>query len=98
MSKKVEVRIDWANNLAYVTRNCVEKYARKLLQDKLKAESSLKGGWECFLLNRDWDSPESAPNTAKYSVKSPTTGLRTYTGNGISDSDHYVFELTNWYR
>lgn len=50
---RVQVRIDWEQQIAYVSRGCVEKYARRLLQEKLKAETPFKGGWECWLTNKD---------------------------------------------
>ena len=46
-SKKLVVAIDLT--AATLPANISEKYARKLLQDYLKANSMYKGGWECWL-------------------------------------------------
>lgn len=48
-----EISIDLGERIATVSRNVSEKHARKLLQDKLKKDTPYKGGWYCYLTNRD---------------------------------------------
>ena len=48
----IKVDIDYENKTARVEGGYTEQYARKVLQDKLKAETPFKGGWECWITNR----------------------------------------------
>lgn len=47
-----KITISLKNKTATVDGNIVEKYARKLLQEKLKADTPYHNGWSCFLTNR----------------------------------------------
>lgn len=56
--KKVTFSVDLNTATAQVSKNCDEKYARKLLQDWLKSNTKLKGGW---IVGKDfdkWEDPE----------------------------------------
>lgn len=57
---KTNVKIDLAERTATVSGGITEKYARKLLQDKLKSDTPFKGGWECFLLTDRVARPRDA--------------------------------------
>jgi hypothetical protein len=56
--KKVDFVINLDNQTAMVTRNCVEKYARKLLQDYLKKNTKMPGGWNVVKDFDNWDDPD----------------------------------------
>lgn len=45
------VTIDLMSMTARVSPRVNEKYARKLVQDKLKSETDYKGGWTCWIDN-----------------------------------------------
>jgi hypothetical protein len=45
------VEINLEEMTATVTPRVHDKYARKLLQDKLKADTLFKGGWYCSIQN-----------------------------------------------
>ena len=92
--RKVIVKIDYDKMVGYVTRNCVEKYARKLLQDKLKAETPFKGGWYCFLTNSDWDYLPREKWTAWVPHERYDSGHATRPWNE-DDDNFYIFELNN---
>lgn len=49
MNKRIIVTFDLHEHVATVSGGCTEKYARKLLQDKLKADTGFMGGWECWI-------------------------------------------------
>lgn len=46
-----KVVIDLMSMTARVEPRVNEKYARKLVQDKLKSETDYKGGWTCWIDN-----------------------------------------------
>lgn len=56
--KKVTFNVDLNNFTAQVSRNCDEKYARRLLQDWLKKNTRMSGGWEVVKDFDKWDDPE----------------------------------------
>ncbi len=58
MITKVSYEVDLWTATAQVTRNCDEKYARKLLQDWLKANTLMPGGWEVVKDFDKWNDPE----------------------------------------
>jgi hypothetical protein len=48
----IDIDINIETRTATVNGASSEKYARKLLQDKLKTDTPYAGGWNCFLTNR----------------------------------------------
>jgi hypothetical protein len=56
--KKVSAYIDEYLTFAKVSRNCDEKYARKLLQDYLKSHTAYKGGWEATKNFDRWEDQD----------------------------------------
>lgn len=90
IKNKVEVRIDWDKRVAYVSRSCVEKYARKLLQDKLKAETPFKGGWNVWIINKN--PPVWLAREKWKAFKPHTSEMRGWTED---DDSFYIFEITN---
>jgi hypothetical protein len=77
---KIEVSFDLGERTAVVSGRYTEKYARKLLQDKLKAETPFAGGWECWLTNR------ARMDLDHYKL----TGEIRY-----HEQEDYIFELSN---
>ena len=55
---KVSIDIDLTNRVATVSKPCDEKYARKLLQDWLKENTLMRGGWQLFKNLEKWNDPE----------------------------------------
>ena len=79
---RVEVSYDLGERVATVSGHCTEKYARKLLQDKLKSETPFGGGWNCYLTNR-----------VRIDIKHfNLTGEIHY-----HEQEDYIFELSNVY-
>jgi len=89
MIGRVQVSINLNEKTARVSRGCDEKYARKLLQDKLKTETLFKGGWTCYLTNRskgihsDGKAHAFIPHTSEFRDWEKT------------DDEYYIFELQN---
>src|ERR1700761_7254902 len=88
----IRVKIDLEGRVAYVDRDCAEKYARKLLQDKLKAESMFKGGWNCFITNRD--KTPHVRDGKPHAFIPHTSDYRDWTD---LDDKYYIFEISNPY-
>lgn len=86
----IEVKIDLGERIAYVDRNCDEKYARKLLQDKLKAETPYKGGWYCAITNRS-----RAPHVADGKPHAFIPHSSKFRDWNEMDDQYYIFELSN---
>lgn len=58
MKKRVTFDVDLSRARAFVSRNCDEKYARKLLQDWLKSHTMMQGGWQVVKDFDRWDDTE----------------------------------------
>lgn len=76
-----KVSIDLGERVAVVSPGSIgEKYARKVLQDKLKTDTPFGGGWECYLTNR------AQMDTDHYRA---TKQVRYF------KQEDYIFKLTN---
>lgn len=74
MSVKDSITVDFDTLRCSVAKPCDEKYARKLLQDWFKENTSYRGGWEVTKDFRRWDDPEHW----NFTISNPFAGLSYY--------------------
>lgn len=74
MAIKDTISVDFDTLRATVDKPCDEKYARKLLQDWLKANTPYKGGWEVVKDFKRW----SDETKWHFTLHNPFAGLSYY--------------------